>query len=59
MNDRNLKQVLLEGGYQWEGGRQKESVKEEMHIILMYEHRIMKHVEIVLRRREIRGNDGG
>jgi hypothetical protein len=25
----------------------------------MYEHRIMKHVEIVLRRREIRGNDGG
>jgi hypothetical protein len=56
VKDKKVNQVLSEGGYQWEGEWNKERVKEDKSggciFAFMYEDRLMKSTEIVLRRGE-------
>jgi hypothetical protein len=55
--DRKVKQALSGNGYQWEGGKTEGKGEwGQIYRCILYENRIMKPVEIVLRKG--RGNEG-
>jgi hypothetical protein len=48
MKDRQVKQVILGGGYKWEGSGHKGRASEWMYFLFTHENKRMKSVEIVL-----------